>query len=279
MKTTTLAATRRQINTPAFDAVTFLSGHVATVSLEGPEPEKQLFQLFDDLFHHLDDLAQEIEGEVVKLQETAWDMESTLFQDLEEQFSKLEEVGKDVDNTKLDFDRASEAAVRVGGRLAISDRERQNIDKSIDLLSYIKYFEDVPEDMFSNVLAIDSQKLRENLPEDLKKKDWATISQVFHDLRVIAPWDSDSNNSHLKKAHKIIDSLASVVEMELLGQFDATLNVLLEEPEDEPAIVKARELAESLYLFNGGMALQKRYIFGVIERRIPNDAYYRQVSV
>lgn len=275
MKTTTLTATRRQINAPGFDPSFFLSNQVANISLEGIEPEKKLLQLFDDLFHHLDDLAQEIEGEVVTLQESAWNMETSLFQDLDDQYDKLTEVGSSVDSVKESFDHASDGAVRVGGRLAISDRERANIDKSIELLSYVAYFENIPEDVFGNVLAMNSTKLKENLPGELRAQDWGTISKVFHDLRIIAPYDPDTKSTTLQKANKLIDSLAGVVEMELLGQFDGALNDLMEDPNDSQAVLKARSLAESLYLFNGGLALQKRYIFGVVQRRIPNDAFFR----
>lgn len=278
MKPTTLVATRRLINAPAFDPATFISNQVDTLSTTtgGIPSEELLCQLFDDLFHHLDGLAQEIEKEVVTLQESAWSMESALFQDLDDQYEKLTDVSKHVDHVKESFDHTSEGAVRVGGRLTISDRERANIEKSLELLSFVQYFEDASDDLFGNILAINSQKLRESLPGDLPTKDWGSISQVFYSLRIIAPYDPDTKSVTLRKANKLIDSLGGVVEMELLGQFDAALNDLMQDPENAVSIEKARGLAESLYLFNGGVALQKRYIFGVIQRRIPNDAFFRQ---
>jgi hypothetical protein len=39
-------------------------------------------------------------------------------------------------------------------------------------------------------------------------------------------------------------------------------------------LLQALVSASALHLFNNGLALQKRYIFSVIQKRIPSDAFF-----
>lgn len=122
-----LSFSRKQINIPGFDPSSYLSKQVTNVSMDGTEPERNLYELFDNLFNHLDELAQEIEGEVQELQHAAFNMENSLFKELDVQSDRLNELNKSVDFVKASFEHASEGAVRVGGRLGVSDKVRANI--------------------------------------------------------------------------------------------------------------------------------------------------------
>lgn len=262
-----LKKTRQLINNPTFDVNGYLEDYIATISVDGPDPEEKFFNLFEGLTNHLFDLSQIIENEITNLQTNAMSVESTLLEELDEQSSKLDKLGNVVDEVKLNFDQASEGAVRVGGLLSTSEKERLNIRKSIDLWNILSSFEQSNLQTI-NLTKISSQELKDLLPEQMRDQDWGTISKILHDLLKIV---IDINSEEVLKAQKIVISIAEAVETELLGQFENILVDIMKDPSDEK-IENARDLAEYLHLFNNGTALHKRYIYIVIEKRIPDNA-------
>eukprot|EP01031_Cornospumella_fuschlensis_P033224 gene33224-40198_t len=263
---------------PGFDPSAYLSKQVASISMDGAEPESNLYEVFDKLFNHLDELAQEIEGEVQELQHAAFNMENSLFRELDVQTDRLNELNKSVDFVKASFEHASEGAVRVGGRLGVSDKEKQNIDKSLELLSYITFFESLSPATAQNILSMNAVSLRKILPATLQSQDWFTLSRTLHELKSIL---NDINAEQVQHAQKVVLDVADVVEIELLGQFDSCLDEIISrgaeasDADGNGLIARARSLSDCLHLFNNGAALQKRYIFNVIQRRIPADVVMR----
>lgn len=262
---------RRNFSNPSYDPITFLFTQTNTeVSLETTDLEGRLFSYFDQITSDITDLTNEIESEIYMLQRNALSTETFLLEELNEQSQKLIDVENAVEEVKEDFQSASDGAVRVGNKLANSERERLNIKKSIDLMKYIKEFENAPEGMYSDVLKMNAEKLRETLPEALRTQDWYFLSQVLYDLKKIL---FDINSEDVQKAQQVVINITEVVEMELLGQFDVLLDELMENQENPGVIGRARTLAECLHLFNNGQSLHKRYIFSVVEKRIPSDAF------
>jgi hypothetical protein len=73
-------------------------------------------------------------------------------------------------------------------------------------------------------------------------------------------------------AQRHVLALTEAVEQDLLNGFDEALNEYMENTEDAKLAEVARELVRWLHLFNNGQSLQKKYIFNVIEKRMPREA-------
>lgn len=275
MNVSKVQAARKQLNAYTFDASYYLETHINTVSIDGADPEKKLFDLFDKLTRQFTDLSLLVEEDVSQLQTTATHTERILLHELEYNSEKLVEVGDAVDSVKLGFDMASEGAVRIGGKLSSAERERTHIDKSIELLGYIKLFQETPTEKYNAVVKATSstKDLREALPPALQKKNWGTISEVLHDLKKIL---FELETDDVKVAQANIGRIADRVEMELLNDFEKLLiEIISSKVEDQRKIEQAHELAEWLHLFSQGQSIQKRYIFTVVQHRIPNDTFFQ----
>lgn len=273
-----LMQTRKILNSYTFDASIHLENYVNSVSVDATEPERKMFALFNKLTLQFTDLSRIIEEDVSVLQNTARQTERVLLSELTYNADKLVEVSDAVDGVKLSFDLASEGAIRIGGKLSAAERERSHIDKSIELLGYIKIFQDTPTENFNNAVKATStpQELRDCLPPGLQKKNWGTISEVLHDLKKIL---FELVSEDVKNAQNNIILVADRVELELLGEFENTIiDIISDRCEDLRKIEHAKELAEWLHLFNNGQAIQKRYIFTVVQHRIPNDSFFQSAS-
>jgi hypothetical protein len=275
----TLQQTRKQLNAVTFDASHHLEGHISTISIDASDPEKRLSALFDKLTKQFTDLSYEIENDVSTLQNAARQTERILLNEIQFNAEKLLEVGNAVDGVKLSFDMASEGAVRIGGKLASAERERSHIDKTLELLAYLKVFQDTPTSYYNDAvkLSTTAAELREVLPEGLQKKNWGTISEALHDLKKIL---YEIHSDDIKNAQNNIGRVTDRVEMELLQEFEKVIYKLIVENQDDPRVVsRAKELAEWLHLFNFGQSIQKRYIFSVVQHRIPNDSFFQSTAV
>ncbi len=278
MNVSKVQAARKQLNAYTFDASYYLESHINTVSIDGSDPEKKLFDLFDKLTRQFTDLSLLVEEDVAQLQTTATHTERILLHEMEYNSEKLVEVGDAVDSVKLGFDMASEGAVRIGGKLSSAERERTHIDKSIELLGYIKLFQETPTEKYNAVVKASSstKDLREALPPALQKKNWGTISEVLHDLKKIL---FELETDDVKVSQTNIGRIADRVEMELLNDFEKLLiEIISSKVEDQRKIEQAHELAEWLHLFSQGQSIQKRYIFTVVQHRIPNDTFFQAHS-
>lgn len=275
MEVSKRAQIRKNLNAYTFDASSYLEPHVSTVSIDAADPEKKLFALFDKLTKQFTDLSLDIEEDVTGLQNQARHTERQLLHEMEYNSEKLVEVGDAVDSVKLSFDLASEGAVRIGGKLSAAERERSHIEKSIELLGYIKVFQDTPADKYTAAVKENAtaKELRDALPAGLQKKNWGTISEMLHDLKKIL---FELNSEDIRNANNNITRVADRVEMELLQEFEKVIiNLISDKHEDPRLIERAKELAEWLHLYNNGQSIQKRYIFTVVQHRIPNDTFFQ----
>jgi HPt (histidine-containing phosphotransfer) domain-containing protein len=276
---------RKNLSTPGFEPTFFLEQQVNTIAIDGGNPEDKLNYLFDSLTNHLVELANDIEAEAENLQESAVLMEQNLFEELEEHLIKVKDVASSVESVKVNFEHASDNAVKIGARLQNSEKERLNIVKSMELLAFIKEFQSFSDEAAEEIPSMNALRLKkEVLPQALQNKEWSEISKTVHDLRKITV---DLTVDELSKAQKVICNIAEVIENELLGQFDNLLEQIMEGNSmniysndhayevtvDEALVDKARTLTECLHLFNNGNSVQKRYIFSVIQKRIPNNVF------
>ncbi len=267
-----LETTRRIIKTTYFDPSNYIGQQISAISIDGTDPEIKLFQIFEELTEHLTQLSEGIEDEVRTLQCEASNTEAMLMEDLDDQLDKLEQVGEELDLLKYNFDLSSEGAMSIGGKLSTFERERNQVTKSIELLAYIQYFEEHADRYQSNIInQMNAERLKSILPGKMSTMNWDEISRILHDLNRVM---TDMNKPEVENSQQIIISITEIVETELLGQFDNILHELMENATNLSKISKAKSLASTLHLFNNGLALQKRYIFSVIQKRIPSDAFF-----
>ena len=69
--------------------------------------------------------------------------------------------------------------------------------------------------------------------------------------------------------------MTEAIEAELLQTFDVSINDLMtakQESRKEMLVLSCRDLATWLHYFNSGQAVQKRFIFSVVEKRIPMNS-------
>ena len=267
--------TRKQLTGYTFDSSSHLESFVNSVPIDSVEPEKRLLALFEKLTKEFTEVSLLVEDDVSVLQNSARQTERVLLNELVYNSEKLVEVSNALDGVKLSFDLASEGAIRIGGKLSSAERERSHIEKSMELLGLIKLFQETPSEKYDAGVAAGSTTadLREVLPAGLQKKNWGTISEVLHDLRKIL---FDLTGEDIKIAQHNINRVADRVEVELLSEFEnIIIAIISDKDEDIRLMEKARELAEWLHLFNNGQSIQKRYIFTVVQHRIPNDSFFR----
>lgn len=273
-ETNMILKTRRQLNNYNFDESSFIENSFK-ITMDSVGQEQKLFEMFEHLASTFTDMSNEIEEDVLALQESAMNAEKILMNELQSNILNLSDVGESVDNVKLGFDVASEGAVRIGGKLSASERERSNIEQSIELLGYIKTFQETPVERYKKQ-SRSTKELRESLPYGLQKKDWSEVSQILFDLRRIL---FELNSTDIEVAQKNISRVADRVENELLYEFEKNVIALFEARADPDRLVdNARQLADCLHLFNQGTSLQKRYIFTVVQHRIPNDSFFQSMA-
>ena len=270
-----LEKTRRQLSDSNFDPSFYLGNQVLTsVSFDtgSTEPEQELYSLLNSLVDNLTTLTQDIEHDVIVLQETASHTESTLMNELESHSTNLNKVEVAVDDVQKNFDKAIEGSLRIGGRLASTELEKINIDTAIELMQFIHFFKSSSDTLTPSLISsIPTHQVKTLLPEGMRNKDWGVISYIVHDLKQIL---NEINAEEVSAAQKIVLAISESVEAELLGEFDISLNQLMELGDDKNVVKHARQVAEWLSLFNNGQSLIKRYIFTVVQRRIPSDIFY-----
>lgn len=137
---------------------------------------------------------------------------------------------------------------------------------------YIQYFEQVPPDSLSDVENHGASELLNFLPKSLRNKSWGEIARILFNLRRIL-YEISSNE--VRNAEVNIRNLSEAVELVLLSNFEEAILDLIEDSSHVPYIKHAQSLAQWLHLFNNGSTLQKRFIFSVVERRIPVAKFFR----
>lgn len=266
--------TRKQLNQYNFDPTMYLENNI-NISSDPVGQEQKLFQLFDELTATFTEMSKEIEDDVLVLQDAAKNAEKILMNELQLSIAKLSTVGDAVDSVKLGFDTASEGAVRIGSKLSSAERERSHIEKSIELLGYIKVFQETSADKYKKQ-SRSTRELKDSLPLGLQQKEWGEIAQILHDLKIIL---FELNSTDVENAQKNINRVADRVEVDLLFEFEKIVICLFEKKvEPERLFDRAKDLADWLHLFNNGASIQKRYIFTVVQYRIPNDTFFQSIK-
>lgn len=225
-----------------------------------------LLSLFEDLTSKFVVLAKDIEDDLFLLNESIKQQDAIVHDELETHYNKLDEIGTLLNKLKTNYDVASKGALSVGEKLNHSETERKRIVSAIKWMDYVKIFQSIPANSFDGLHAMSITQLRALLPPSLVNMDWGEISKILFELRRVL---SDINSEDVQIAQKNVIRLTEAIETELLGEFEVAVLDLMENPTVETHMVRTRELCKWLHLYNNGQSVQSRYIFTVIEKRIP----------
>jgi len=247
-----------------FDSAAFIEQQIADVELD-EDVESKLLIVFDGLAQELSLFTEELEDEITQLSSDAHKWNESMLGEMDGHGEKLDGVRDAVNDVKTTFERASEGAVKIGDRLAVSEAERLRIQTGIELLTYINWYD--KKDFGHQDLELLDLKALSNvaIPEELRIKNWSIISVTLHNLRRSL---LDISSEHAQNATKNVLRISEIVEQRLLDLFLAKLDILMEDDEySDPILLKdCRDLVESLHEFSSGSILHKRYIYAVIEK-------------
>jgi hypothetical protein len=263
---------REQLKAVNYDTSKFLEA--VTHSAFDLTPE-QLFKILNDSVDNLSTASVDIEQEVQCSQMESQNLESDLYQEIDKQSEKLAAIQEDVEAILKHFEEASSGAVRLGDRLNACESEREKLQFAEDLIMHIQFFEQVPPDSLSDLQTRGTAELLGILPESLREKNWGEISRILFNLRRIL---YEISSDEVRNAEVNIRNLSEAVELVLLEAFEESILDLIEDASHMPFIKHAQSLAQWLHLFNHGSTLQKRFIFSVVERRIPVAKFFRHPS-
>lgn len=132
---------KRQLQKVHFDSNAFISLEMKSL---GDATEMQLFELFEKLMEDVEEFSESLEEDVLILQEAVDTADDILLNELRQHAERLTVVKDSVGEVERNFERASEGAVRIGSRLAATEREKCRIESAILTLDLVTAFEAVP---------------------------------------------------------------------------------------------------------------------------------------
>lgn len=132
---------KKRLQNVRFDSNAFIEMEMK--KMEGCS-EKELSEMFDNLMDSIDDFSETLDEDVGVLKEAVDSADEMLLSELRAHAERLKTVKESVDDVKKNFERASEGAVRIGSRLAATERERSRIETAMMTLDLVKEFEIIP---------------------------------------------------------------------------------------------------------------------------------------
>jgi methyl-accepting chemotaxis protein len=132
---------KKQLQKVHFDSNAFIDLEMKGL---GDATEQQLFDLFEKLMEDVEEFSESLEEDVNTLQEAVDTADDILLNELRQHAERLNVVKESVDEVERNFERASEGAVRIGSRLAATERERSRIETAMLTLDLVTAFEAIP---------------------------------------------------------------------------------------------------------------------------------------
>ena len=144
---------KKQLQNVCYDSNAFIEQEMKGIQ-DGSE--KDLFEMFERLMDNVNEYTLSLDEEISVLQEAVETADEILLGELSTHADRLNTVKESVDDVKKNFERASEGAVRIGSRLAATERERSRIESAIMTLDLVKQFEKIPVSfIFDNLIRYD----------------------------------------------------------------------------------------------------------------------------
>lgn len=132
---------KKQLQKVHFDSNAFIAVEMKGLS---NATEQQLYELFEKLMEDVEEFSESLEEGVGVLQEAVDTADGILLNELRQHADRLNVVKDSVNEVERNFDRASEGAVRIGSRLAATERERSRIETAMLTLDLVTAFEAIP---------------------------------------------------------------------------------------------------------------------------------------
>lgn len=256
---------RHQLAASNYDISLILDSMIGNVS--GKDQEKQLLGIFTDISDNVTKLSQNLENEMKELYSSVQQSDEVLHEELDTHRDRLNDINVSVDSVIEHFHKASEGALRIGEQLAVSESERLRIDSAIEIMEFVNLFESTDPSTYNDIQSLDTTQLLELFPSQWRNKGWGEISKILHDMKKIL---LDINADDVQNAKRNVITLCEAVEAELLSEFEIAVLNLMDCSSNETLMKTASDLASWLHLYNNGQSLEKRYIFSVVEKRLPN---------
>ena len=286
MPETDLDTLRKALSVCDYDPSKFIESQIADVMDNLNDGlESKLLLIFDGLTKELAEHSEALESEVTSLRVSAQETNATMLEEMDHHALRVDTVREAVDDVKAAFDRASEGAVKIGDRLSVSEAERKRLEMSINLISFINWYETIDTDFFMHVVGKEPppslDELRETLlPEALRDKSWGHITQILSYLRRVL---FDLSSDIAQKGLESILKVSEAVEKALLIEFFNYLRKLhggdkneakkndSDKNEAKKNVDKCREIVAWLHTFKAGkeLELHKRFIFNIMTNRMP----------
>ena len=73
---------------------------------------------------------------------------------------RLNTIVDSVDSVKLEFDKSVEGTLRIGGRLTIAESEKLRIEKAIQLLDYILFFQKAQNSSYADIKDMPAEQIK-----------------------------------------------------------------------------------------------------------------------
>eukprot|EP01041_Mallomonas_annulata_P004615 gene4615-9167_t len=233
----------------------------------------QLLQILSVTAEELYTAVQDIDDEIYSLQGAATVADNALINKLEGHHEQLMEVHNSINKAVSTFEKTSSGALRISDRLATAEGERSRIEKAQELMNYIKQLQSAPPSLFKQLENLVGEELHTQLPCDLSSKSWGEISTVCYNLNRIL---GDITTDEADMAQRNVQLLSDIVETELLSQFEQAVLDLMARPDANLNVndvdvlsQNARDVTSWLFLFNGGAHVQRRFVFGIVQSRVP----------
>ena len=257
--------------------------------------EQKLHNFLDELTIEFQQIYQEKQDEVNKLEVKLQSAEDIFKSNLDSKSQKLNEIHIQVQAAMTKFKQASETAVRIGDRLASTESERKTLVRAIDIIKTIDVLERIEPVKFQEKIqdSLNFMTIKNSLSDTLRKKDVKNFCLLLQDIRKVL---IDIKSDDVSKAQTNVIALSQLVESELLVEFDSSIvklsqymsattsttapssssssssienntsNANNQKIDVELQILKqTQNLVECLYTFSEGQSLEKRYLFHVVQ--------------
>jgi hypothetical protein len=176
-------AIRAKLADPNFNSSQFLEPYLRGL-FGSPDLENHILSVLQELSEKILQLNLFLERESFDLEYSAENTDKKLTQKLESHNAKLVELKKKMFKISENFGKISDGAIRISDRLNTAERQRQRIERAIELMNYIKELEANGTSPYENIMQNKSvDELKEYLPVGLRDLNWGDISKVMNSSR------------------------------------------------------------------------------------------------
>jgi hypothetical protein len=157
--------------------------HSSSKSSGNENPEAFLQNIFQELTSVLEQEQQEVENNILYIQHRAALLDTDISKNLDQFIKRLEAIEKSSSSLQAEFIKSSGSAVKIGERLTLAEHERNRLSSAINLMTYIKYFEEygskLADGELNQILSKSIDQVRLIFPESVRNEDIGVLAEVL----------------------------------------------------------------------------------------------------